>query len=98
MINYNIKGFYKTTCYKTKSNFSVCVCVCVCFFVFFVFLRKFENADRNILPKTYSSNVILAFSDHMKPKILCQSTMVADIERHPFSKSLDPLLLSKHGS
>ena len=33
-------------------------------------------------------NVNLAFLDHLKSKIL-----LADIERHPFSKCLDPVLL-----
>ena len=38
--------------------------------------------------KRLVSNVILAFLDHLKPK-----TMAADIERHPFLKSLDPPLI-----
>ena len=35
---------------------------------------------------------MLAFLNHLKPKIFCRPTVVADIERPPFSKSLDLLL------
>ena len=45
--------------------------------------------------KLIVSNVILAFLDHLKPKNLFAVDMVADIERHPFSKSLDPPLICK---
>ena len=39
------------------------------------------------------SNVILAFLDHLKPKIFFVGQPVTDIERHPFSKSPDlPLI------
>ena len=43
--------------------------------------------------KLIVSNVILTFLDHLKPKFLRRPTMVADIGRHPFLKSLDPPLL-----
>ena len=36
--------------------------------------------------KLIVSNVILAFLDHLKPKNLFAVDIVADIERHPFSK------------
>ena len=81
MINYHIKGLYKTTCYKAKSNFSQ--------FFFMSFLVKtfvnFENLIRfhwqalivyngenlKMLIEIFcqNSNVILAFLDHLKPKI-----------------------------
>ena len=39
------------------------------------------------------SNVILAFLDHLKPKSFFVGQQVADTERQPFSKSLDPPLI-----
>ena len=94
MINYHIEGLYKTTCYKTKSNFSQ-------FFFshwllhkyFFSFLIKGFANFKNLIrfhwqafivykngenlkmlieifcQKLIVSNVILAFLDHLKPKI-----------------------------
>ena len=55
--------------------------------------RKFENADRNILQTVIVSNVVLAFLDNLKPKIFFVGQTVANNERHPFSKSLNPPLL-----
>ena len=57
--------------------------------------RKFENADRNILQTIIVSNVILAFLDNLKPNIFFVGQTVANNERHPFSKSLNPPLLIK---
>ena len=81
IINYHIKRLYKTTCYKTQSNFSQFFfshwLLRKCFFSFLIeafanfekLIRfhwltfivyengenlKFENTDRNNLPKTYS--------------------------------------------
>ena len=50
--------------------------------------KNFKILIEIFCEKRIVSNVILPFLDHLKPE-----TMVADIERHPFSKSLDPLLL-----
>ena len=94
MINCQIKGLYKTTCYKTKSNFSQFFFfhwrLRKCFFSFFInAFEDFENLIRfhwqafivhknreNLkmlieifCPKFIVSNVILAFLDHLKPKI-----------------------------
>ena len=44
--------------------------------------------------KLVVSNIISVFLDHLKPKIFfCRPTMVANIERPSFSKSLYPPLL-----
>ena len=41
MINYDIKGLYKTTCFKTKSNFLIIsFLIDCCVSVFFSFLMK----------------------------------------------------------
>ena len=86
-----LKGLYKTTFHKTKSNlfsqfffshwqlhefFFLFFYQSVCKFLklYKILLasfhcvkkwRKFENTDRNILPKT---NVILTFLNNLKPK------------------------------
>ena len=115
LINHHIKGLYKTTCYKTKSNFPQFFfshwLMHKCFFSFLV--KVFENFEKLIrfhwqafivykngenlkmlieifCQKSIVSNVILAFLDHLKPKIFWS----VDIEHHPFSKSLDPPLNS----
>ena len=83
MINCHIKGHYKTTCYKTKSNFFQ-------FFLShwllrhanfeklikfhwqaFTVYKKEENLKMliEIFCNWYFSRVILAFLDHLKPKI-----------------------------
>ena len=93
MINCQIKGIYKTTCYKTKSNFIQLFfphwLLHNCFFSFlikafadFEKLIKFhwqasivyngENLKMLIeifCQKRIVSSVILAFLDHLKPKI-----------------------------
>ena len=94
MINYHIKGLYKTTCYKTKSNFSQFFfshwLLHKCFFSFlikafanfeklirfhwqaFIVYKNGENLKMLIeifCQKLIVSNVILAFLDHLKPKI-----------------------------
>ena len=94
LINHHIKGLYKTTCYKTKSNFPQFFfshwLMHKCFFSFLV--KVFENFAKLIrfhwqafivykngenlkmlieifCQKSIVSNVILAFLDHLKPKI-----------------------------
>ena len=81
MINYHIKGLYKTTCYKAKSNFSqfFFISFLVKTFVNFENLIRFhwqalivdngENLKMLIEIFCQNSNVILAFLDHLKPKI-----------------------------
>ena len=91
---YHIKELYKTTCYKTKSNFSLFFfshwLLHKCFFSFLI--KAFANFDKLIrfywqafiaynngenlkmlieilCQKLIVSNVILAFLDHLKPKI-----------------------------
>ena len=112
MMNYHINRLYKTTCYKTKSNFSqFCFSHSLlhkCFFI--LFIKVFANFRKLIrfhckafieckngenlkmlieifCRKLVVSHVILIFLDHLEPKIF-----LADIERHPFSKSLEPVL------
>ena len=105
MINYHIKGLYKTTSYKTKSKCSQFFSHWLLHKSFFFFpIKAFANFEKLIkfhwqalivykhgqnlkmlieifCPKLVY-NVILAFLDHLK----------LGIERHPFSKSLDPPL------
>ena len=94
MINDHIKGLYKTTCYKTKSNISQfffshwplrkCFflfpyqCVCKFWKIYkihrqtFIVYKNGENLKILIeifCQKLVVSNVILAFLDHLKPKI-----------------------------
>ena len=70
MINYHLKGLYKTTCYKTKSSFSQFLLTAVLVFFLFPYQRvskfwkidkilsikmeKIENTNINILPKTHN--------------------------------------------
>ena len=82
MINYLIKGLYKTTCYKTKSNFSRFFfshwLLHKCFPHFLI--KAFANFEKLVrfywqafieifCQKLIVLNVILAFLDHLKPKI-----------------------------
>ena len=94
MINYHIKGLYKTTFYKTKSRFFQFFfshwLLHKFFFSFLIkafsnfeklirFLRQgfivYKNGENLRMPiqifcqKLIVSNVILAFLDHLKPKI-----------------------------
>ena len=83
MIHYHIKGLYKTTCYKTKSNFSQLFSFLINAFASFEKLIRFhwqafivykngQNFKMLIdifCQKLIVSNVILAFSDHQKPKM-----------------------------
>ena len=55
MISYYIEGLYKTTCYKTKSNFP--------------HGKNLKMLIEIFCQKLIVSNVILAFLDHLKPKI-----------------------------
>ena len=94
MINYHIKGLYKTTCYKTKSDFSqfffshwgLQKCFFSCFIKSFANFEKlirfhwqafivYKNGEKlkmlieRFCQKIIVSDVILAFLDHLKPKI-----------------------------
>ena len=94
MISYHIKDFYKTTCFKTTSNFSQYffshLLLHKCFFSSLI--KAFSNFEKLIkfhwqtfivnnngenlkimieifCQKLIVSDVILAFLDHLKPKI-----------------------------
>ena len=93
MINYHIKGLYKTTSYKTKSKCSQFFSHWLLHKSFFFFpIKAFANFEKLIkfhwqalTVYKYGQNLkmlILAFLDHLKLGIEC----------HPFSKSLDPPL------
>ena len=92
LINCHIKGLYKTTCYKTKSNcsFSFLIdCRIIVFFFPYQSVCKFEKLIRfhwqafivykngeNLkmlieifCRKLIVCNIILAFLDHLTPKV-----------------------------
>ena len=62
MINYHIKGLYKTTCYKTKSNFSQ----------FFFFYRLLHKCFFSFLIKAFANfEKLIRF--HWQAFILCKN-------------------------
>ena len=82
MINYYLKGLYKTICYKTKSNFSQFFffqwLLYECFFLFpYQRVSKFENLKillEIFCQKVIVSKAILTFLEHLKLKLFyaCQ--------------------------
>ena len=82
MINYHIKGLYKTTCYKTKSNFSQ-------FFFshwllhkrFFSFLIKASENFEKLIRFHWQASIVYKNGENLKMliEILCQKLIISNV-------------------
>ena len=82
MINYHIKGLYKTTCYKTKSNFSQFFffyrLLHKCFFSFLI--KAFANFEK-LIRFHWQAFIVYKNGENLKIliEIFCQKHIVSDI-------------------
>ena len=82
MINYHIKGLYKTTCYKTKSNFSQFFFshrrLLKCFFSFLI--KAFKNFEKLIIFH-WQAFIVYKNGENLKMliEIFCQKLTVSNV-------------------
>ena len=82
MINYHIKGLYKTTCYKTKSNFSQFFfshwLLRMCFFSFLI--KAFANFE-NLIRFHWEAFIVYKNEENLKMliQVFCMKLIVSNV-------------------